>query len=96
MFICNRARFEATLSRITSAHYFLTETIPDYQKVRGVGPQDAVGMRKKTKMDRFKEGGAYHKDYEIDPATGRVRGHAPTDDGNFPHININREDGIKW
>ncbi len=78
------------------AEELLRTAFPNYQKVRGVGPQDAVGVRKKTKMDRFKEGGAYHKDYAIDPATGRVRGHAPTDDhGNFPHINIKREDGIK-
>ncbi|HFV9290723.1 TPA: hypothetical protein ACIAIE_000510 [Serratia fonticola] len=78
------------------ADELLHTAFPNYQKVRGVGPQDAVGVRKKTKMDRFKEGSAYHKDYAIDPATGRVRGHAPTDDhGNFPHINIKREDGIK-
>lgn len=47
-------------------------------------------------MDRFKEGGAYHKDYAIDPKTGRVRGHGLNDDhGKHPHINIKRTDGIK-
>ncbi|WP_236545797.1 MULTISPECIES: hypothetical protein [Enterobacter] len=47
-------------------------------------------------MDRFKEGSAYHKDYAIDPETGRVRGHASTDGhGNFPHMNIKRADGVK-
>ena len=42
------------------ADALLKEAFPDYQKVRGVGPQDAVGVRRKTKMDRFKQGGAYH------------------------------------
>ncbi|MHA8111770.1 hypothetical protein ACX122_01300 [Kosakonia cowanii] len=47
-------------------------------------------------MDRFKEGGAYHKDYAIVPHTGRVRGHAASDDhGTYPHINIKRTDGVK-
>ena len=78
------------------ANELLHAAFPEYQKIKGVGSQDAVGVRKKRKMDRFKDGGAYHKDYAIDPATDRVRGHAPTDDhGNFPHINIKREDGIK-
>ncbi|WP_179223621.1 hypothetical protein [Paenibacillus tyrfis] len=39
-------------------------------------------------MDRFKQGGAYHKDYAIDPKTGRVRGHAEDNEhGAFHHIN---------
>ncbi|MBS7443885.1 RHS repeat-associated core domain-containing protein [Enterobacter sp. 120016] len=78
------------------ADELLHAAFPDYQKVKGVGSQDAVGIRKKRKMDRFKEGSAYHKDYAIDPETGRVRGHASTDEhGNFPHINIKRADGVK-
>ncbi|WP_425464201.1 RHS repeat-associated core domain-containing protein [Paenibacillus lentus] len=78
------------------ADALLKKAFPDYQKVRGVGPQDASGIRKKTKMDRFKQGGAYHKDYAIDPKTGRVRGHADNNDhGTFPHINIKRKDGKK-
>lgn len=52
------------------ADALLKEAFPDYQKVRGVGPQDASGVRKKTKMDRFKQGGAYHKDYAIEPKKG--------------------------
>ena len=78
------------------ANKLLNEAFPDYQKVRGVGPQDAVGVRKKRKMDRFKQGGAYHKDYAVDPKTGRVRGHGPNDaHGEYPHINIKRTDGTK-
>ncbi|WRY61693.1 RHS repeat-associated core domain-containing protein [Kosakonia cowanii] len=78
------------------ADELLHAAFPGYQKVKGVGPQDAIGVRKKRKMDRFKEGGAYHKDYAIDPNTGRVRGHAPSDDhGTYPHINIKRTDGVK-
>jgi hypothetical protein len=44
-------------------------------------------------MDRFKKGGAYHKDYAIDPNTGHVRGHKLENvHGRNPHINIRRED----
>lgn len=51
---------------------------------------------KRTKMDRFKQGGAYHKDYAIDPKKGRVRGHSDDNDhGTYPHINIKRKDGKK-
>jgi len=47
-------------------------------------------------MDRFKQGGAYHKDYAVDPSTGRVRGHDPNNaHGEHPHINIKRTDGVK-
>ena len=78
------------------ADELLHAAFPGYQKVKGVGPQDAIGVRKKRKMDRFKEGGAYHKDYAIDPNTGRVRGHAPSNDhGTYPHIKIKRTDGVK-
>ncbi|MBP9037179.1 MAG: hypothetical protein KBG38_05295 [Candidatus Cloacimonas sp.] len=78
------------------ANLLLQEAFPDYQKVNGVGPQDASGIRKKTKMDRFKQGGAYHKDYAIDAETGNVRGHNDTNEhGAYPHINIKRVDGKK-
>lgn len=57
---------------------------------------DAIGARKKRKMERFKEGGTYHKDYSVAPKTGRVRGHSPNDaHGDYPHINIKRKDGVK-
>jgi hypothetical protein len=47
-------------------------------------------------MDRFKEGGAYHNDYSVDPTTGIVRGHGPNDDhGKYLHINIKRRYGVK-
>ncbi|WP_218032724.1 hypothetical protein [Paenibacillus ehimensis] len=47
-------------------------------------------------MDRFKQGGAYHKDYAIDPISGRVRGHTEDNEhGAYPHINIKRKDGKK-
>ena len=74
----------------------LNEAFPGYQKENGVGPKDATGIRKKLKMNRFKQGGAYHKDYAIDPTNGRVRGHGLNDaHGDFLHINIKRTDGTK-
>jgi hypothetical protein len=40
--------------------------------------------------------GAYHKDYAMDPKTGRVCGHAKGNPhGESPHINIKRTDGVK-
>jgi RHS repeat-associated protein len=78
------------------AHDLLKEAFPDYQKVRGVGSQEPSGIRKKAKMDAFKMGGTYHKDYAIDPATGRVMGHSDSNQhGDCPHINIKRTDGKK-
>ncbi|MEL6865014.1 MAG: polymorphic toxin-type HINT domain-containing protein [Bacteroidota bacterium] len=78
------------------ADALLNEAFPDYQKVNGVGPQSPSGIRKKRKMERFKKGGAYHKDYHIDPATGRVKGHGANNaHGTYPHINIKRKDGKK-
>jgi RHS repeat-associated protein len=78
------------------ADQLLNEAFPGYQKVRGVGSQDAVGERKKFKLERFKKGRAYHKDYAIDPKTGRVRGHGLEDaHGEHPHINVKRDDGTK-
>ncbi|WP_434045201.1 MULTISPECIES: PAAR-like domain-containing protein [Sorangium] len=78
------------------ADELLKAAFPNYQKVRGVGPQDPKGPRKKRKMDRFKIGGAYHKDYSVDRTTGRVRGHEPGNPhGEHPHINIKRTDGVK-
>ena len=56
--------------------------------------QDASGIRRKRKMNRYKQGGAYHKDYSIDSLTGRVYGHAiDNPHGMYPHINIKRTDG---
>ena len=79
-----------------AADRLLNAAFPDYQKVKGVGSQDASGVRKKRKMDRFKQGSAYHKDYSVDPTTGHVRGHELGNaHGTHPHINIKRTDGKK-
>ena len=81
------------------AHNILIQAFPDAQKVRGIGSQDANGIRKKRKMEQFKKKDGkvrYRKDYAIDSKTGRVYWH---DDpkgnghGNLPHINIKRSDG---
>ncbi|CAA0150028.1 RHS repeat-associated core domain-containing protein [Tenacibaculum maritimum] len=81
------------------AHDILMEAFPGAQKVRGIGAQDAVGIRKKRKMDEFKKKDGkvrYRKDYAMDHETGRVHGH---DDpkgnghGSKPHINIKKADG---
>jgi hypothetical protein len=78
------------------ADALLKKSFPDYQKVRGVGPQDPGGLRKKRKMDRFKQGGAYHKDYHVDSKTMRIKGNsADNDHGTYPHINIKRKNGKK-
>ncbi|WP_285423646.1 RHS repeat-associated core domain-containing protein [Pseudomonas sp. efr-133-TYG-103a] len=81
------------------AHELVMEAFPDAQKVRGIGSQDAAGIRKKFKMEQFKKKDGkvrYRKDYPIDRATGRVFGHDDpkgTGHGELPHINIKRADG---
>ena len=80
------------------ADALLKEAFPDYQKVRGVGSQEPKGYRKKTKMDRYKKGGTYHKDYGMkydkDKKTKHVYGHSGNNPhGKYPHINIKRIDG---
>ncbi|MFH0897952.1 MAG: hypothetical protein V1855_00035 [bacterium] len=52
-----------------------------------------LALGKKNKIVRYKQGGAYHKDYSIDFQTGLVRGHENTPHGKHPHINIKRFDG---
>lgn len=81
------------------ANILLKKAFPNAQKVRGIGSQDAKGIRKKHKMDQFKKNDGmerYRKDYPIDSSTGRVYGHDDpkgTGHGKYPHINIKRSDG---
>jgi RHS repeat-associated protein len=85
-----------TVKSKKEADELLKEAFPGYQKVNGVGHQEPSGARKKRKMDRFKKGGAYHKDYAVSKKTGRVCGHeAGNPHGAHPHINIKRTDGVK-
>ena len=88
-----------TVKSKQEAHDLLMEAFPDAQKVRGIGSQDAAGIRKKHKMEQFKKRDGtvrYRKDYPIDSNTGRVYGHDDpkgTGHGSLPHINIKRSDG---
>ncbi len=88
-----------TVKSKQEAHDLLMEAFPDAQKVRGIGSQDAAGIRKKHKMEQFKKRDGtvrYRKDYPIDSNTGRVYGHDDpkgTGHGYLPHINIKRSDG---
>jgi hypothetical protein len=79
------------------ADELLEEAFPGYQKVRGMGNQDAVGINKQKKMHASRKPGTYHKDYAIDEETGKVRGHDGPNatHGEHPHINIKRKDGTK-
>ncbi len=86
----------ATVKSKKEADALLKAAFPGYQKVNGVGHQEPSGERKKRKLDRFKKGGAYHKDYATDKKSGRVCGHeAGNPHGANPHINIKRTDGVK-
>ncbi|MCC4041460.1 hypothetical protein LL061_14365 [Escherichia coli] len=88
-----------TVKSKQEAHDLLMEAFPDAQKVRGIGSQDAAGIRRKHKMEQFKKRDGtvrYRKDYPIDSNTGRVYGHDDpkgTGHGSLPHINIKRSDG---
>ena len=83
------------------AHQLLMDAFPDAIKVRGIGSQDAQGIRKKHKMEQFDKvyvdgKPRYRKDYPINKETGRVYGHDDpkgTGHGENPHINIKRADG---
>ncbi|MFN7152116.1 MAG: RHS repeat-associated core domain-containing protein [Acidovorax sp.] len=72
---------------------------PGAQKVRGIGSQDAQGIRKQRKMEQFKKNDGqvrYRKDYPIDSKTGRVYGHSDpkgNGHGSKPHVNIKKADG---
>lgn len=88
-----------TVTSKKEADFILKKAFPDAQKVRGLGSQDAKGIRKKHKMDEFKKKDGrirYRKDYPIDSSTGLVYGHEDpkgTGHGKYPHINIKRSDG---
>ncbi|MBC7210128.1 MAG: RHS domain-containing protein, partial [Pseudomonas sp.] len=88
-----------TVKSKKEAHDLLQEAFPDAQKVRGIGSQDAAGIRKKHKIEQFKKKDGvvrYRKDYPIDSNTGRVFGHDDpkgTGHGSLPHVNIKRSDG---
>lgn len=83
-----------TVKSFSEAEILRETAFPDYQKVAGIGPQDAGWKRKQNKIQSSKMGGTYHKDFVIDKKTKRVRGHPIDDvDGDYPHINIKRRDG---
>ena len=81
------------------ADALLKAAFPDAQKVRGIGPEDASETRRLNKRIAFKKADGkvhYHKDYAMDKATGRCKGHDDpkgTGHGKYPHINIRRPDG---
>ena len=83
------------------ADELLKAAFPGAQKVRGIGSQDAQGIRKQRKMEQFKKNDGqirYRKDYAMDSKTGRVYGHNDpkgTGHGSKPHINI-RNQTVKW
>jgi len=73
------------------ADELLKAAFPGFQKIAGFGGQVASPSRRKHLLDRWKRGRAFHKDYAIDPATGRAVGHkAGPSWHDGPHIDINR------
>ncbi len=72
------------------ADALLKHALPNAKKVRGAGP-------KKPDWSKFKgkhEDGMFHKDYQVDPDTGRICGHSATNPhGDFKHINVKLPDG---
>ncbi|MDR5825947.1 RHS repeat-associated core domain-containing protein, partial [Caballeronia sp. LZ043] len=84
------------------ADQLLYAAFPGFQKVRGIGRQpidrEKNGHKIPNRMNRFENiGYAYHKDYAIDPKTGRVFMHGPGKPWHeYPHIDINRgSNGVK-
>lgn len=81
------------------AEILLNEAFPKYRKIRGTGNINTdAGVsptRKHNKIEEFKKYGTYHKDYPMNKETKRVFGHENSPHGEYPHINIHREDGEK-
>ena len=88
-----------TVKSKKGTYKLLMKAFPDAQKVRGIGSQDAAGIRK-NKFEEFKKKDGiarYRKDCSIDSNTGHVYGHnnhKGTGHGSLPHINIKRFDRI--
>lgn len=78
------------------ANELLNAAFPGLQKVKGVGKDKIssgdVKGRITRKIERFEDQGrAYHKDYQINPETGRPYKHGPDNEWHdYPHIDINR------
>ena len=77
---------------IKEADALLKEALPNAVKVKGAGPN-------KPDFTAFKGkniNGMYHKDYLVDPKTGRIYGHDINNPhGDFKHINIKLPNGSK-
>jgi RHS repeat-associated protein len=92
-------RAVVTVKTKAEADALLKKAFPGAVKVRGIGSQDAQGIRKKRKQEEFgkKDGKVrYRKDYPINSETGRVYGHKDPKGrghGEHPHINIKRSGG---
>jgi hypothetical protein len=85
---------DVTVQSIAQADALLREALPYARKVPGAGP--AQGAPDWSKFKGREPNGMFHKDYLIDPQTGRVYGHgADNPHGAMRHINIKLPDGTK-
>jgi len=90
-----------TVKNKREADELLRAAFPGARKVSGIGNQPIAPQNRRripNKIDAFENRGpAYHKDYYIDPTTGRVAMHGPGKPWHDrPHIDINRgSNGVK-
>jgi hypothetical protein len=86
---------DVRVNSIKEADALLEEALPKAQKVTGTGPGQS-GPPDWTKFKGKDPNGIYHKDYQIDPKTGRNYGHgADNPHGGYKHVNIKLPDGRK-
>lgn len=87
-----RAGRDVEVGSIDEADLLLNVALPNARKYKGTSA-------KKPDFGDFKEvdpNGSYHKDYNIDPETGRIYGHNEQNrHGTYKHINIKLSNGRK-
>ncbi len=85
---------DVRVKSIQEADEVLRRALPSARKVTGAGP--GQGTPDWSKFKGKHPDGMYHKDYQVDPRTGRVFGHGPDNaHGAFKHINVKLPDGRK-
>ncbi len=89
-----------TVKSKKEANALLNAAFPDFQKIKGVGAEGIKDISTKhgrkqdrinRRINRWKQGKAYHKDYAMNNNTGRPHFHGPGRSWHSgPHIDINR------
>ena len=87
---------DVEVGSVKEADALLHAALPNARKCKGTGPGNGPPDFSKFKTKPGDKTPMYHKDYQMDPATGRIYGHAEGNPhGDYKHINIKLGDGSK-